>query len=298
MDGPSKFLSRLRSTQSVTTILTFTPLKRPKEVREMDKSFYVTLSSNVDSNIFPDNALTHFFNKLPYTVDLSDDDWEVGLAEIQFPFNWHNVQRGEIYMTLETERRDFTPGLDGEIVRDMETAKLHAGHYATPQTLVEYLNKMMSIIAVPSLQNTVTFRYLEANRRISIRKKENVTIKMSPKLLRILGFRNYDPYIVTHNARGDEEVDVSDGLHHLFVYTNAAEYRIVGHSLLPLLRIVPVDDVKPGANKVVKFENVHYIPARRQLFEALEINITSTTGQPIPFERGQVLVTLHFRRSS
>jgi hypothetical protein len=41
---------------------------------------------------FPDNTLTHYTTKLdtPITLD-SAANWEVGLAEFQYPHTWYNI---------------------------------------------------------------------------------------------------------------------------------------------------------------------------------------------------------------
>ena len=68
--------------------------------------------------------------------------------------------------------------------------------------------------------------------------------------------------------------------------------------MLPLLRILPVFREKSAINKIHTFETIHYIPARRQIYDTLEIDIRTVDGAVVPFQRGHVLVTLHFRRSA
>jgi hypothetical protein len=41
---------------------------------------------------FPDNTLTHFTTRLPQMKDL-DRSWEIGLAEIQYPYSWYNIKK-------------------------------------------------------------------------------------------------------------------------------------------------------------------------------------------------------------
>ncbi|KAK7457990.1 hypothetical protein BaRGS_00039135 [Batillaria attramentaria] len=70
----------------------------------MSQDFYLTLSSNASERFYPDNTLTHFFNKLPETIDLRHPrDWEVGLAECRYPYNWFNLQDGEGELELFRE---------------------------------------------------------------------------------------------------------------------------------------------------------------------------------------------------
>ena len=39
-----------------------------------------------------------------------------------------------------------------------------------------------------------------------------------------------------------------------------------------------------------------YVPVRTKSFESVEILLRNDAGEPVPFERGKVVVTLHFRQ--
>ena len=73
------------------------------------------------------------------------------------------------------------------------------------------------------------------------------------------------------------------------------ESRVVGHSVVPLLRIVPIEG-KHGDVVSKSFDNVQYIPVLHKEFTTIEIDIRDDAGRRVPFERGRVTVTLHFRR--
>ena len=51
--------------------------------------FQVTLPSNSSASYFPNNSPACFTTMLPTNIDL-EGDWEVGLMDIQYPFNWPN----------------------------------------------------------------------------------------------------------------------------------------------------------------------------------------------------------------
>ena len=57
----------------------------------MESAFYVTLPSNSTMQYFPDNKISNFVTKLSRTLQL-DGEWEVGLAEIDYPYTWHNIR--------------------------------------------------------------------------------------------------------------------------------------------------------------------------------------------------------------
>ena len=43
---------------------------------------------------FPDNKTSSFVTKLSRTLQL-DEEWEVGLAEIDYPHTWYNIREGK-----------------------------------------------------------------------------------------------------------------------------------------------------------------------------------------------------------
>ena len=67
----------------------------------MESEFYVTLPSNSSMQYFPDNKTSTFVTKRSRTPQL-DGEWEVGLAEKDYPHTWYNICKGknsvEIYL--------------------------------------------------------------------------------------------------------------------------------------------------------------------------------------------------------
>ena len=67
----------------------------------MKSEFYVTLLSSSSMQYFPDNKKSNFVTKLSRTLQL-DGEWEVGLAEVDYPHTWYNIREGknsvEIYV--------------------------------------------------------------------------------------------------------------------------------------------------------------------------------------------------------
>ena len=108
----------------------------------------------------------------------------------------------------------------------------------------------------------------------------------------ILGFNNS---FVTTAREADSVVDMAQGFYALYVYTNVVESRVVGDSVVPLLRIVPLEG-KHGDVVSKNFDNVQYITVLHREFTTIEIDIRDDAGRHVPFERSRVTVTLHFRR--
>ena len=100
------------------------------------------------------------------------------------------------------------------------------------------------------------------------------------------------PYSFRKEA--DNVVNMNQGFHTMYVYTDVVESRIVGNSLAPLLRCFPFRGVN-GATIYERFTNVHYVPLLYKHFKSIEINIRDDTGRRVSFEYGRVTMTLLFR---
>ncbi len=101
-------------------------------------------------------------------------------------------------------------------------------------------------------------------------------------------------------VRTPSTVDLRRGFESLYVYSSIVEPRIVGDKIVPLLRIVPITGIH-GEMVTARFDHIQYIPVLSVLsreFGIVETEIRDDTGRPVPFERGKVTVTLHFRRCS
>lgn len=91
------------------------------------------------------------------------------------------------------------------------------------------------------------------------------------------------------------EVDLNQGLYMLYVYCNIVEEQIVGNSMVPLLKIVPVEG-RHGENVTKEYINPQYVPVYISHISDLLIRIRDDAGEKVPFGRGRVQATLHFRR--
>ena len=96
-------------------------------------------------------------------------------------------------------------------------------------------------------------------------------------------------------VQGHSIVDLRRGFESLYVYSGIVEPRIVGDKIAPLLRIVPITG-RHGEMVTASFDHVQYIPVLSREFGTIETEIRDDAGRLVPFERGKVTVTMHFRR--
>ena len=214
---------------------------------------------------------------VPRRISLSGT-WECGLTEIHYPHDWYNVRNARL--TVEH---------DGNVETD---TYLEDGYYHSPKALATTLNG--------DKPGRVKFAYEPVMQKFVA----HVTkVTLYGDLPNILGFGSGGSNTSLASAarsmflRAHSIVDLRRGFESLYVYSSIVEPRIVGDKIAPLLRIVPISG-RHGEMVTARFDHVQYIPLMSREFGSVETEIRDDTGRPVPFERGKVTVTLHFRRCS
>ena len=224
-------------------------------------------------DIHPNNTLAQCITNLQRRVSLYGE-LECGLTEIHYPHDWYNVRNA--IMVVEQE--------------SMHNVYLDDGYYDSPETLVEALN-----LDKPS---RVTFSYDFVTQIVRAHLKRQTTFRLYGDLSDILGFNNITSdadHSITLPA--NSVVDLRRGFESLYVYSSMVEPRVACDKIVPLLRIVPITG-RHGEMVTTRFDHVQYIPVMSRDFGTIETEKRDDTGRPVPFERGKVTVTLHFRRRS
>ena len=209
--------------------------------------------------------------------------------EILYPHSWYNVREENAWFDIGLRNTDET-----EEITTTRT-RIEAGYYQGPKTLVKTINKSL-LRALPA--NVVRLSYSVITHKMTLTMLSNVVF-LGDMNTTILGFRD-NPLIGPNDGtdivrEADSVVDMSRRFESLYVYTNVVELRVVGDSLVPLLRIVPLSG-RQGDTVSKTFQKTQYVPALCKEFGTIEIDIRDDTGRPVPFERGKVVVTFHFRR--
>ena len=129
----------------------------------MESEFYVTLPSNSSMQYFPDNKTSNFVTKLSRTLQL-DGEWEVGLAEIDYPHTWYNIREGrnsvEIYardkldLVFQTVEYSIQPEYY-EKVQDVIDAMRKAGLDNLTEVVLSYVTVKCSKGTVLKLRGDI-----------------------------------------------------------------------------------------------------------------------------------------------
>ena len=86
------------------------------------------------------------------------------------------------------------------------------------------------------------------------------------------------------------------GSQYFDVYTDIIKSQYHGDVVVPVLRTVTVKG-EHGSYVSKNFKRPHYVPLNKKIFDTISINIRDEAGDLVAFEHGNVIVTLHFRRS-
>lgn len=250
----------------------------------MTNHFYLTLPSDSSATYYPNNTIARYVTKLPERIRL-DGDYEVGLSEFVYPHTWYNVDnKNEIYWigTLNVTTNRLT------------RTYIKSGYYRNGDEFASSLTQQAARALVESSVK-FTFAKLTGRIRMQIRNSDNHVLLLSWELLEFLGFKQ--KLVTTQYADlvAATAFDANRGLNLVYVYCDVASHVIVGDAKTPLLRVC---NVAGRHGEIVRniYERPHYVPIGRREFDTIEININNERGEPVPFEFGKSMVTLHFRR--
>jgi hypothetical protein len=237
--------------------------------------FFLTLPSNASSDTFPDNKIYRYTTQLPRAIDFGK--YKAALVEFEHPGAWLNVTEACIVVVK------FPAGLT-------KTGRLPTGKYQTIHTLISAIHKEFEKMGVI---DKIRIIWDEVTMRTTIAiLDQGFSLEMSPTLLRILGYRRgmFHQSIRT----GDRCADIDEGMTSLFVYSPTVQNQMVGDTMAPLLRVVPLKS-QPGTKNVNhEFRHPRYLPLVEETTDVITIDIRRDDGRHVPFLNGKVIATLHF----
>ena len=142
----------------------------------------------------------------------------------------------------------------------------------------------------------VEVRYMTIPRKIKIvlqKNNKDLKITLPAPIQAIFGF---DTDAITETTVAACAADLSALVHSMYAYSNIISPRIVGDSLVPLLRVMAIHGTH---NEYVmeSFYHLQYIPVRLRNFRSIEIDLRNNIGESMPFHSGEAILTLHFRRA-
>ena len=243
------------------------------------EQFYLTLPSNSSFKNYPENTLSEYTTQLSRTIQL-DGEWEVALAEIQYPRTWNNVRHKQNWIYCKKSKDPF-----------WNAEKIPQGFYSDVYTLIKIIN---STITKQGAQDNINLSFDDLSGKVTIEIKNGAELYLTDDIAVILGFEI--EMIFSETTQSPRVADINAGLYSMYVYCDIIQAQLIGDVEVPLLRIVPVEG-KHGDMITKTFQNLQYVPIVKKQFSTVEMDIKTDTGEKVPFESGKLITTLHLRRS-
>ena len=118
----------------------------------------------------------------------------------------------------------------------------------------------------------------------------DVAVTFSEQLASILGFRKvWYREIGEYTSASIANVDTVNAI---YVYCDVIEHKTVGHTLAPLIGVLPVTE-KPGAYVSKRYDKIQYHPVLKKNLSDIHISLHEDQGKRKIFCKGKVIVSLH-----
>lgn len=245
-------------------------------------------------DVYPENTQASFKVRLPRTLYIKQD-YEVGLAEIQYPITYETfAKRGayrvEIIKRTEAHRVEVLEESGKSYYRKFF---LPRGYYATIEELVQAFNAGVTDLlkAEGLVGDEISMKIHPIQQKVELFVEESWAINFSGPCNDVFGLEQK----YHGNEMGTHVYDITRGFHSLFVYCSICHDQIVGDVFAPLIRSVGIKGTR-GVHTTQTYGDPHYVPVNTDEVNVLEINIKDDTGQDVPFMSGKVVCKLHFRQ--
>lgn len=264
------------------------------------ESFFLTLTSDTQHYLGVQEA-SNFRTILSKPLKLDPLKYEVGLVEIIYPNTLVNVHDADFIVMypsgLRTEERH---------------GRIDDCRVDSVEEMVELMNRQINR-ALPHGHNRKIKLELESG-RVNAKIDQGYCLVLKRSLSTILGYGNYRRSFIVHEysstsfvqrdgVRGDMAfhegkapgtVDINRNLMNLFVYVDFVEHQLVGHTQIPLLRIVPTKSTMDSA-VTITYPTPHYINLIREDLTSVHVQVTDASGTDIKFHSGKLVLKLHFK---
>ena len=243
-----------------------------------EQGFYITLPSQSSKELFPENNPSEYTVKLPRWIQLKGE-WEIGLHSIVYT-PWNIIQ------PLDEPISFMNGGKKGK------GGKMRK-HYSSVKEYIASINDSLKESHVD-----IEFFY-ESNGKVTVHLSPGYTVRLRREQAIVLGFMTFEDSSETYDIENVEESgQYKANLYRetsILVYCDIVQPQIVGDRLIPLVAIVPYQKTTETYETFYAVENIHYIPVQTKTFQNIKVHLRSSTEEPIPFEHGRAVITLHLK---
>ena len=247
------------------------------------------LPSNTKCDYF-ENKTSHFKIDFTETIPLRPGA-KVALSEVIYPNSVLNVYApiNKIHCVKILKQ----PGEDNLHARKF-IKHIPEKYYDNAQQILDAINSSLQesgMGSALSLDETTGKCYIHAN--------PGETLNLHKTLSNLLGFFDRTRFKAGRNQEGRQSYisqvvpEVSLLTYSLFIYSDIVYPTKVGSSEVPVLGILKCDTEKTASQyKHETLPILNFVPVIGSTLSSIEIKITDTTGEPIRFQFGKVIIKL------
>ena len=242
-----------------------------------EQGFYITLPSESSKELFPENNPSEYTVRLPRWIHLKGN-WEIGLHSIAYT-PWNIIQ------PLDEPIFFMEGGKEGK------GGKMRK-HYSSVKEYVDSINASLK-----DKSNEIEFSY-ELNGKVKVKLSPGYTVRLRREQAIVLGFMTFEDSAEAYDVKKTETGPYKANLYretNIHVYCDIVQAQIVGDKMAPLLAVVPCQETYDTYETLYAVENIHYIPVQTKSFQNIKVHLRSSTEEPIPFEHGRAVITLHLK---
>lgn len=260
----------------------------------------MVLSSNSSYKHYPNNTLTTFSVQLPSILDLSNQQYECALSEIQFYKSWYNVPKTWVIIKKKTTNRNYK-------------VYIPEGYYQNLEELIETINSRIERVCGENIAKDNKFSVNNPSKTTVITRLigNGYTMEFNSELATILGFDEtclqklrsseyentanipiYDGELIFYSQNSDR----LKSIYNIYVYTDIIQPNIVSDIEAPLLRVVPISNTEHWTYQTTTFTQPQFLPLGQKQLRTISIYLRDGQGNPILFNDGQTIITLEIRK--
>ena len=282
---------------------------------------YMTLESQAQRELFPDNLPAHFRLRLPEMWTL-DPTWEVGLMQLFLPHSWFNVMDHQVSFRIHYKSAMTV------------TTYLPAGAYVTVGEVVQGLFQELETKVPQNDKTAFATMKLELDEKGFYKwtfPNAEFSIYLPAWLAQVLGYLEWETWNVPFYYRSDQrhptveitrrdasnkpvEVELTRShtmykhsqtsvwaiiskysFQNIYVHCNIIEPVYVGSQMAKVILTHDINTAKQSLEDVLIPHVIFYRLSQLEFCD-IEIDFRDNLGRPIPFQGGEVTATLYFRK--
>ena len=227
------------------------------------------------------------------------DETNITIDEDTTELRWSAFEKISIADAGVEETHPDNPTM---VVGSMKTIKLSAGHYPSIDTIVSELRTAFNGSGDYSTNTVrdVRVKYEKHGQKVTFFVKKNVSLHVNKELSRILGYTEAINFAnIVENSKevrafeASRVADLHGGYYNIHVYTNIVNEQYIGDRMLPILKVVPLSN-RDVEYVTKEFEYLQYVRVKNTTLDEIHVQLRRDDGTLVPFERGRVMLHLHF----